>query len=623
MKASRPVLAATILAATLQLGGVAQQPTPQYRIPPVSDLTGVPGLSLALRKLTTVGTLMQITAHPDDEPNTVLALYARHFGMRVALVTATRGDGGQNEIGPELFDALGILRTEELNAAHKFDGAEQYFTRAVDFGYSFSPQETFEKWGHDEILGDMVRHIRAIRPDVIMSMSPEGMGGGQHHQASAMLAAEAFRAAADPARFPEQIRDGLRSWQPQKLYRSAGFGAGRGGRGAAPGGAGQRGAGRGAPPAPPATDGQFATLNTGVYEPLLGCTIAEIGGVASGMHICQGRAPMVPPPGPATARLRLADAVQRSARTGDETSLFDGLDVSLGGLARYGGERPPAALTTALTEIALRAESATRVVESRGGAAALPDLAAGLRVVRDLIGQLGSMGLSDDAKYEISLRLRQKEEQFEDAIVLAHGLRIDALATDGVVVAGQAVDVTVVIGNRASSELGVRSVMLSGFDGDGGCAPGTATAAAPYECRAQVRVPRDAKLTNVYWDRPENAGRATVDPDAPFGLPFRPTPLRARVELDAAGARITHDLPVQFRYEGAAQIGEKRMELQVVPAFAVSVSPAVAVVPIGLPLEPPRLPRLRHPSRETRPPGRGSARDGDQRKQGGASQRYV
>src|SRR5262245_42642809 len=231
------VIAIVTAAAVFQPAG-AQQPPPQYRVEPLSDLQGAPGLTLALRKLATVGTLMQITAHPDDEPNAMLALYARHFGMRVALVTATRGDGGQNEIGTELFDALGILRTEELLLAHRFDGAEQYFTRAVDFGYSFSQQETFEKWGRQEILGDLVRHIRTIRPDVIASMSPEGTGGGQHHQASAVLAGEAFRAAADPTQFPEQIREGLRPWQALKLYRPLGFGIGG------------RGAGQ-PPPAPP------------------------------------------------------------------------------------------------------------------------------------------------------------------------------------------------------------------------------------------------------------------------------------------------------------------------------------------------------------------------------------
>ena len=183
-----------------------------------------------LRKLDTVGTFMMTTAHPDDENNGMLAYYAHGMGFRTALVSATRGEGGQNEIGPELFEALAVLRTEELLAAHRFDGAEQYFTRAVDFGYSFSIEETLEKWGKQEILGDYVRMIRTIRPDVIVGFVFDGAGGGQHHQASSRLTAEAFRAAADPKAFPEQIqKEGLRPWQAKKFYYTAGFG-GRPGR---------------------------------------------------------------------------------------------------------------------------------------------------------------------------------------------------------------------------------------------------------------------------------------------------------------------------------------------------------------------------------------------------------
>ena len=139
-------------------------------------------------------------------------------------MTATRGEGGQNEIGPELFEALAVLRTEELLAVHRFDGAEQYFTRAVDFGYSFSVDETLEKWGEQEILGDYVRMIRTIRPDIIVGFVFDGEGGGQHHQTSARLSAQAFRAAADPTPFPEQIqKEGLRPWQAKKYYYTGGF----------------------------------------------------------------------------------------------------------------------------------------------------------------------------------------------------------------------------------------------------------------------------------------------------------------------------------------------------------------------------------------------------------------
>ena len=180
---------------------------------PITDERGMVGLQLVLRKLAVTGTVMHVTAHPDDENNSLLAMQSHGQGLRVILATATRGNGGQNEIGPELFEALGVLRSEELRAAHRFDGAEQMFGRAIDFGYSFSVDETFRKWGKDEILGDYVRLIRMTRPDVMITMRPDLHGGGQHHQASAIIGLEAFRAAADPNRYPGQIKEGLRPWQ--------------------------------------------------------------------------------------------------------------------------------------------------------------------------------------------------------------------------------------------------------------------------------------------------------------------------------------------------------------------------------------------------------------------------
>src|SRR5262245_16252968 len=183
--------------------------TAQLRPQPVGEHPDDVSLELLLRKLGSIGTFMQTTAHPDDEDNALLAMLGLGQGMRTVLVTATRGDGGQNEIGPELFQSLGVLRTEELLAVHRFDGAEQFFTRAIDFGFSFSVEESIAKWGHDEIVGDYVRHIRALRPDVIAGFLCGGTGGGQHHQASARLTVEAFRAAGDPSRYRDQIAQGL------------------------------------------------------------------------------------------------------------------------------------------------------------------------------------------------------------------------------------------------------------------------------------------------------------------------------------------------------------------------------------------------------------------------------
>src|SRR5947207_437045 len=173
------------VAVTLVVAGAGL--SAQLRVRPVGELPGDITLRLLLRKLATAGTFMETDAHPDDEDNALLAQMSHGRGFRTVLVTATRGDGGQNEIGPEIFQALGVLRTEELLAVHRFDGAEQYFTRAVDFGFSFSIDESIEKWGHDEIVGDYVRHIRTIRPDVIVGFLCGGAGGGQHHQASTRL----------------------------------------------------------------------------------------------------------------------------------------------------------------------------------------------------------------------------------------------------------------------------------------------------------------------------------------------------------------------------------------------------------------------------------------------------
>ena len=188
-------------------------PRAQMRVAPIDDDQGHVALGLMLRHLGNTGTFMMATAHPDDEDNGLFVMLNRGQGYRTTLATATRGNGGQNEIGPEIFEALGVLRTEELAALHRFDGAEQYFTRAVDFGFSFSMDETLEKWGRDEITSDYVHLIRMIRPDVITAMSPNATGGGLHHATSAMLSHDAFKMAADPAKYPDQIKDGLRPWQ--------------------------------------------------------------------------------------------------------------------------------------------------------------------------------------------------------------------------------------------------------------------------------------------------------------------------------------------------------------------------------------------------------------------------
>src|SRR5579883_1803320 len=173
-----------------------------HGFPAVSAEQGHAALGLALRKLAVSGTFMQTAAHPDDEHNALFALFTRGMGLRSIDVQTTRGDGGQNEIGPELFQDIAVLRTSELLAAHRLDGAEQYFTRAIDYGYSFDPQEVINKWGREQIVGDFVRLIRTFRPDVVLTMNIQGRGGDRAHEATTILTREAYQEAGDPTKYP-------------------------------------------------------------------------------------------------------------------------------------------------------------------------------------------------------------------------------------------------------------------------------------------------------------------------------------------------------------------------------------------------------------------------------------
>ena len=515
-------------------------------------------LGVVLRQLNSVGTFMMATAHPDDENNALLALLAKGQGHRTVLVTATRGDGGQNEIGPELSDALAVLRTEELLAAHRLDGAEQFFTRAVDFGYSFSQQETFERWGEEEILADFVRLVRAVRPDVVAGLSPEGEGGGQHHQASAILAREAYAAAADPSRFPEQLQAGLRPWAPKKFYFGTGFGFRR----------------RSGPPP------DAMTINLAGYDRLLGRTYAEVGSHARSMHKCQGTSPLIRLPGQASASYRLVHTSISGQPDRDESSLFDGIDTSIEGLARFAGPRAPVGLEAALAEVADLARQALAAFESGDLDASREPVVAGLDAVRRLRSDLDAWRLTEDATREIDYRLAAKERQFERAVVLAHGIRLEALADDGVVTAGQSLTVTTLVANHGDAPFVVADIRLGGFEAsESACGRSDVLGADVYSCDAELRVPTDAAATSIHWARVPGSARYSFDADVPYGAPFRPTPFVASFELEFGSNRVTVERPIEYRYGADIFAGEKRTEINVVPRLAVEVSPDIAIIP--------------------------------------------
>src|SRR6266516_132095 len=294
---------------------------------PLPQDTGEAGLKLQLRKLETTGRLMMVVAHPDDEDGGLLTREARGKGVQTLLMTLTRGEGGQNETGSTFSDELGVLRTLELLAADKYYGVEQRFSRVADFGYSKSPEETFQKWGgHDVPLSDIVRVIRQFRPDVLVArFSGTERDGHGHHQASAILTQEAFRAAADPNRFPEQIKEGLQPWQPKKLYTGnvCGFGA-----------------------TSCADENYTIQLNTGEEDPVLGMSYVQFAVEGLKHQQSQGLGDIKVPSGPRYAFYKLVDSVVPNTvvpntkdPNGHEKDLFDGIDTSLPGLtSRLGDE---------------------------------------------------------------------------------------------------------------------------------------------------------------------------------------------------------------------------------------------------------------------------------------------
>ncbi len=553
----------------------------------VNEQSGHVALGLALRKLNVAGTFMQCPAHPDDETNGLLAMAGYGLGLRTIDVQNNRGEGGQNEIGPELFRDIGVLRTSELLSAHQIDGAEQFFTRAIDYGYSWDPNEVIRKWGRDEIVGDYVRLFRTLRPEVIVTMNIQGTGGDRAHEATTVLVRQAYRAAGDPTRYPEQLREGLRPWQASKLYFAGGGGGGRGGRGGAAAGGAAQGAG-----APPHVD----RIDTSAYDPLLARTYAEIGTDARSNHKCQGTGTGLPAiagvgggrggpvAGPGGAMYTLVDTTIQGAMERPEGSLFDGVDLTLVGLAKYAGANPPAVLTSALASIADAGRRAQQLFGSGDDAGTAAPLEAGLTAVRALRAALGTMGLTEASRYEIDFRLKLEEDDYQTAVIAAHGLSFMAVANDGLVIAGQPVQVTVVASNRGASDVTMSGVTIAGFDNPAACTPGAVRPNVAFTCTAAATVPSAAKLTEpyfteTYWKHPEEAARNTFDPSVPFGVPFAPTPFHVTFRVRAGSVDVTKDVPVIYRLVKDLYFGDKQMELNVVPAFSVRMTPDLAVFP--------------------------------------------
>jgi LmbE family N-acetylglucosaminyl deacetylase len=365
---------------------------------PLPQDTGATGTYQKLLKLRTIASVMHTTAHPDDEHGGMLAWLSRGLGARVSLMTLTRGQSGDNALGPQLFDGLGLIRTEELLVADRYYGVDaQYFTNVIDYGFSKRLDEALEKWGRENVLRDVVRIIRTERPLVLVSrFQGNERDGHGNHQTAGLITVEAFRAAGDPKQFPEQITAGLRPWQPRKVY----IGGVR------------------------EDEPWNVRIDAGQFSPWLGMSYADFARVGLSFQRSQNSGRLSLTPGPQYGYYKRVDAPVGDQAGGDigpsalfgarENGLFDGISKAITGLFSAIQRPAPAGADAVLRAIAQAVDEATQRFTVADPSACVPALARGLNATRAAMQALAE---EPDAAFI----LQRKEAQFMDAINTALG----------------------------------------------------------------------------------------------------------------------------------------------------------------------------------------------------------
>lgn len=510
-----PAAVTLVMAASLALPALAGPRPP--------DLLNAGEARIALAKLRVTGSALYVAAHPDDENTAMLAWFARGLKVRTAYLSMTRGDGGQNLIGPELGDELGVIRTQELLAARDLDGAEQLFTRAVDFGYSKGPEETFAFWGRDSILADVVRAIRRFQPDVIVTRFPTDGGGGHgHHTASAILAEEAFAAAADAGRFPHCGP----AWRAKRLFWNAFVRQGT------------------------RVDSTWLRVDVGGFEPLLGRSWGEIAAVSRSNHRSQGFG-VAERHGPLPNYLapRLGEPAAREP--------FEGLDLTWRSFGPAGA-RVDSLLALAELEF-----------DPRRPEALLPRLFEARRALESVPRSRPAL-------------LAAKRAELEALARSCSGLWIEAIALRATVVPGDSVRVAVTIENRRGLDVAVRR--LAAGTASGHAAPGTPVGIT-FTDTLTVAVAASTPPTQPYWlVRDPVRGRFDVPRAADIGRPDDAPPLEAEIDLRTAAGDLSVRVPVAYRWADPVR-GERWRSLEIAPPATLQTDHAVYAFPDRAPRE--------------------------------------
>lgn len=552
---------------------------------------GAAALTGAVDGIGVTGRVLMIGAHPDDEDTNLIAWLARGQHVETAYLSLTRGDGGQNLIGNELGEALGAIRTEELLAARRIDGARQFFTRAYDFGFSKTAEETFLHWQRDTVLGDVVRVVRDFRPQVIIAVfTGTPRDGHGHHQVSGILAREAYDLAADTVRFP--VAGYGQPWEPLEFYRVR--------RGNA--------------------EGATVGMNAGEYDAMLGRSYAEVAGESRSQHKSQGFGALQPKGRVMTYVYREASRVNVPAETGaapaSERSIFDGMDMSLAAMA--GVDISPAARAQFDSATAALARART-TLDPRDPSSAYPSLsdagrhidtacrvAAGpcdermeRRVIAGNGSGAGARFTSVPRNAELMTALGYFTMRHYGAVAQASGVAVEALVGRELTIAGREVPVDVRIYNRGTHPVRLRQVLIASDQGAATLPMSFADSVAdpslvrPGEVRRMRGIFRIDSLSRPWWLDGGRAGDMFVTPIAdwtgrthsdigsyawvvfevdgePQGVP--PTGLASAALI----GMVTE--PVVYRYADPVR-GEVHRPLAAVPAISVTLDRPLELLP--------------------------------------------
>ena len=482
----------------------------------------VPGTSadiyLNLKKLNVLGSVLYIAAHPDDENTRLLAYLAKDKLYRTGYLSLTRGDGGQNLIGDEQGVELGLIRTQELLSARRIDGAEQFFTRAYDFGFSKNPEETFQHWDKEKVLSDVVWVIRKFQPDVIITRFPTtGEGGHGHHTASAILANEAFTAAADPNRFPEQLK-WVHPWQAKRiLWNIFNFGSTN-----------------------TTNDNQFH-FDVGGYNAIIGKSYGEIAAESRSQHKSQGF-------GVPASRGEAMEYFKTTGGTEPNNDLFDDINTNW---QRVGGS---AIISKMINDITLSFDF-TQPQKS------VPKL---MQLLYEFNGMPQSYWRD------------QKLKETKNLIEQTSGLFIEAFTNDQFAVQGDSIRINYALNDRLGVDAKLISIVTNSFDT---AVNVTLKKNNNKTLSKTFYVTPDAKLTQPYWLREKmDIASYTVNDQTLIGQPDIDPAYIATFNLSIAGGNFSITKTVRHKFTDPVK-GELYQPVFVVPAATVMTSPDVLLMP--------------------------------------------